>query len=159
MSLPAELLLNPPEGLFVYRAHVHFDDLDGLWVLHHSRYLAFAERAQQAMFDHLMGAKTFHPPSFPDVYVVVKQASFDYFRPIDNVMDFLISVRVKRVREAGLMTGFGFHSADGLVLFAKGARTVCKLGLETKQPTGWTPRFREICERWEELGKALPELK
>ncbi len=158
MPFSADLLLNPPEGLFVHRARLWFDDLDGLWMLHHSRYLAYAERAQQAMFDELMGAKTFDPPSWPDVYVVVKNANFDYLRPLDNVMDFLVSVRVKRLREAGLTTQFGFHSADGKLLYAKGLRTVCKLSLQTKQPTGWTPRFREIYERWAELGKTLPEL-
>lgn len=146
---------NPPPGLFVYRSRAHFDDLDALWVMHHSRYLVHLERAQQAMFDQLMQTTGFDPQKYPDLYVVVSRIEMDFIKPVKGVGDFLIALHVKRLREAGLSVNFEFRTSDGTEFYASGIRTVCKLSLKNHQPTGWSPQFREIYSQWEQWGREL----
>jgi acyl-CoA thioester hydrolase len=141
--------------LFVYRTRAHFYEIDALWVLHHSRYLQFVERAQQALFDELMGAKEFSPEKYPDVYVVVKRVEIDYLVPLRGVAPFLVALRGVKLREAGLTVAFEFRSEDGSVLHAGGERTVCKLGLQTHEPAGWSAEFRAKYEPWVAAGAAL----
>ena len=146
---------SPPPGLFVYRTRAHFYEIDALWVLHHSRYLQFVERAQQALFDELMGAKEFSPEKYPDLYVVVKRVEIDYLVPLRGVAPFLVTLRGVKLQEAGLTVAFEFRSEDGAVLHARGERTVCKLGLQTHEPTGWSAEFRAKYEPWVAAGAAL----
>lgn len=145
----------PPPGLFIYRTRAHFYEIDALWVLHHSRYLQFVERAQQALFDDLMGAKEFSPEKYPDVYVVVKRLEIDYIVPLRGVAPFIITLRGLKLREAGLTVAFEFRSEDGTILHAQGERTVCKLGLQSHEPSGWSPEFRAKYEPWVAAGSAL----
>ncbi|HTB62041.1 MAG TPA: thioesterase family protein [Opitutales bacterium] len=145
----------PPAGLFVYRTRAHFYEIDALWVLHHSRYLQFVERAQMALFDEMMGAKEFSPEKYPDVYVVVSRVEIDYLVPLRGVTPFMITLRGVKLREAALTVGFEFRSEDGATLHAQGERTVCKLGLQTNQPTGWSAEFRAKYEPWVAAGTAL----
>jgi acyl-CoA thioester hydrolase len=141
----------------VYHARAHFYEIDALWVLHHSRYLQFAERAQQALFDQLMGATEFSPEKYPDLYVVVRRVEIDYLAPLRGVTPFLIGLWGVRLREAALTVGFEFRSDDGQTLHARGERTVCKLGLSTHEPAGWSPEFRARYEPWVEAGRAFAE--
>ena len=145
----------PPAGLFVYRARAHFYEIDALWVLHHSRYLQFVERAQQALFDEMMGAAEFSPEKYPDLYVVVSRIEIDYLAPLRGVTPFLVALRGVRLREAALTIGFEFRSDDGAVLHARGERTVCKLGLKTNEPASWSAEFRAKYEPWIAAGEAL----
>jgi acyl-CoA thioester hydrolase len=145
----------PPPGLFVYHTRAHFYEIDALWVLHHSRYLQFVERAQQALFDELMGAKEFSPEKYPDLYVVVKRVEIDYLTPLRGVNPFLVALWGVRLREAGLTVGFEFRSDDGATLHARGERTVCRLGLQTNEPAGWGAEFRARYEPWVAAGAAL----
>lgn len=146
----------PPPGLFVYRTRPHFYEIDALWVLHHSRYLQFVERAQQALFDELMGAQEFSPEKYPDLYVVVKRVEIDYLAPLRGVAPFMVALRGLKLREAGLTVAFEFRSDDGATLHARGERTVCKLGLQTHEPAGWSVEFRDKYEPWVALGATLP---
>lgn len=145
-------------GLFVSRREAYFDDMDGLWIMHHSRHIMHLERAQMQMFDTIMETGGFDPVKFPDAYVVVKNIDIHFDEPLDAIGPFLISLQVARLREAGLTLRFGFHSADGKRLFAHGTRTVCKLSAATKQPAGWTPLFRERYSAWEAAARDLPPL-
>jgi acyl-CoA thioester hydrolase len=142
----------PPPGVFVYRTRAHFYEIDALWVLHHSRYLQFVERAQQALFDELMGAKEFAPEKYPDMYVVVRRVEIDYLVPLRGVTPFMIVLRGVKMREAGLTVGFEFRSEDGKELHARGTREVCRLSLDTHQPTGWSAEFRVKYGPWVEAG-------
>ncbi len=147
----------PPPGLFVYRTRAHFYEIDALWVLHHSRYLQFVERAQQALFDELMGTTEFSPEKYPDLYVVVRRVEIDYLTPLRGVTPFMIVLRGVKLREAGLTVGFEFRSEDGKELHAKGERTVCKLSLGTHEPAGWSAEFRARYEPWVAAGEKLGE--
>jgi acyl-CoA thioester hydrolase len=139
---------HPPEGIFIYRTQTHFDELDPLNVLHHSRYLKHLERAQQAMFDHIMATESFDPERYPDLYVVVRNITIDYLHPLRSITPFLIALRVVRLREAGLTTAFSFRTPDGAKEYCRGLRTVCRLSTKTHQPCGWTALFRERHDTW-----------
>lgn len=139
-----------PEGLFIYRTQTHFDDLDGLWVMHHSRYLVHLERAVMALFNHAMNAEVFDPERYPDLYQVVRKVEIDYLQPIDEVMSLAIALSVARVREAGLALRFAFLDETLETVYARGMRTCCRLSQRTHQPVGWSTTFRsaytKLCE-------------
>lgn len=140
-----------PSKPFIHTTQTHFDELDALWVLHHSRFLKHLERAQQAFFNHLNNTTVFDPEKYPDTYVLVRKIEIDYLQPLKGVIPFQIRLSVSRLREAGLTQAFEFRSESGDVLFAKGSRTVCKMSSKTQAPTGWTPAFREQLETWLDL--------
>ncbi len=144
-----------PAGLFVHDGATRFDELDALWVLHHSRLIAHAERLQQAWFDRVMEPEAFDPARYPDLYVVVKNVNVTYEVPMKGVGPYRAFLWVKRLREAGLTTGFEFRSADGQKRYCRGERTVCRLSAQTHQPCGWTAVFRERVEPWAEAGRAF----
>lgn len=145
----------PPPGVFIYRAQTHFDQLDAQWLLHHSRYPLFLERAYHALFFEVMEAEAFDHVRYPDLFVVVRRLELDYLAPLSGVRPFLVALRVRRLREAALTVGFEFRSEEGDELFASGLRTVCKLNPETREPTGWSAEFRTSFERWVQWGKEL----
>jgi len=146
---------NPPEGLFVHKGETRFDELDALWVLHHSRLIAHAERLQQAWFDAVMAPESFDPERYPDLYVVVKNVNVTYEIPMKGVGPYRAFLWVFRLREAGLTTGFEFWNATGTARYCRGIRTVCRLSTTTHQPCGWTPSFRSRVEPWAASGKAF----
>ena len=133
--------------MFTYHTRTHFDELDAQWILHHSRQIAHVERAQQALFDEVMGMTVFDPHAFPDLNVVVKRLEVDYLRPLRGVRPFTIRLRVSGLRACVLTTGFELLSADGAELYSRGEREVCKLSMRTMEPTLWTDVFRERYER------------
>ncbi len=139
---------NPPPHLFIYRTRSHFDDLDAQWILHHSRQIRYVERAQQALFDQVMETDSFDPWKYPDLNIVVRKLDVDYLLPLKGVRPFIITLRVTRLRAAGMTTAFEFRSADGKALYTRGYREVCKLSMETMQPELWTDEFRRRYEQW-----------
>lgn len=134
--------------VFEFYSHVYFDELDALWVLHHSRYLMHLERAQQAFFQKLLGVDDFDARRDEDIYVVVRNLDIDYREPLRNPGPVLIRYTVTRLRAAGVTMAFEFCSGDGRTLYCKGTRTVCKLSGQTHQPAEWSPPFRAALERW-----------
>ena len=140
-------------GLFVHETATAFDELDALWVLHHSRFLKHLERAQQAWTDRILETNAFDPDRYPDLYVVVRRVDIEFLAPLRGVVPFQVRLAVDRVREAALTVRFAFRSADGTVLHARGQRTVCRLSGRTHQPCGWTAPFRERCEELARLGR------
>lgn len=138
-----------PESEFHYTTHVFFDELDALWVLHHSRYLHHLERAQQAFFQHLLGVPDFNAQRDPDIYVVVRNLNIHYRTAIRQPGEIRILYRVTRIRAAGLEMDFALRSGDGQTLHADGQRTVCKLSGEHHTPTNWTPAFQQALAAWQ----------
>ena len=134
--------------IFEFRSEVYFDELDALWVLHHSRYLKHLERAQQAFFQQLLGVPDFNAERDEDIYVVVRNLEIDYREPVRNPGPILIRYTVSRLRAAGVTMDFEIRSGDGVTLYCKGKRTVCKLSGQTHQPTEWSPKFRKALEHW-----------
>lgn len=149
---------HPVPGLFIYHTRSHFDELDGLNVLHHSRYLRQVERAQQAMFDHIMETDGFDPNRYVDLYAVVRRLDIEYLESIRSVVDYQVLLAVDRLGEASLTTRFAFRSRDSRTLYAQGNRTVCHLNTENHRPCGWSTLFRERFTRWETAGRTLEEI-
>ena len=146
---------NPPLGLFVYRTETHFDVLDAQWLMHHSRQIRYMERAQQAMFDHIMGADTFDPWKYPDMNVVVRKLNVDFIQGLRGVRPFMITLRVVQLRASALTTQIELRSEDGKEVYTKAKRTVCKIGFEKQEPQFWTEDFVERYTPWVNVGKKL----
>jgi acyl-CoA thioesterase FadM len=146
---------NPPLGLFVYRTETHFDVLDAQWLMHHSRQIRYMERAQQAMFDHIMGVETFDPWRFPDMNVVVRKLDVDFIQGLLGVRPFMITLRAVQLRASALTTQIELRSEDGAEVYTKAKRTVCKIGFEKQEPQFWTDEFRERYTPWVKAGKKL----
>ncbi len=142
-------------GIFTYNTQTHFDDLDGLWVMHHSKYLVFLERAVMGLFYQAMQTETFDPTTFPDLYQVVRNVDIHYVLPIANVQPFTILLTVEKLREAGLTLRFVFTDTARNNVYARGRRTCCKMSQQTHTPTGWTPQFRTAYEHLETSAKNL----
>jgi len=136
----------PGTSVFEFRTTVYFDELDALWVLHHSRYLHHLERAQQAFFQQLLGAPDFNAQRDEDIYVVVRNLSIDFRAPVRNPGEIVIRYRVTRIRAAGVTMAFEIFSGDGATLHCEGERTVCKLSGQTHEPAEWTGGFRAELE-------------
>lgn len=140
--------LDPPPGLFVHRTRIWFDELDALGILHHSRFVYHLERAQKAMFARIMGVDTLDPEVAPDIYALVRNLELNYVAPVAGECEVLITLRVSRLRAAGLTTAFSFRSADGGTVHCHGTRTICRMSVATKRPEEWSPLF---CERFAPL--------
>ena len=69
---------------FTYLSDVHFDELDALGVLHHTRYLLHLERAQQKFFEQLLGVDDFNTDRDEDIYVVVHGIEARFRQPLRN---------------------------------------------------------------------------
>lgn len=140
---------------FDYCFETHFDDMDALWVMHHSRYLVHLERAVMALFYEAMGAEHFDPERYPDLYQVVRNVDISYLQPIARVQRYRVRLLVERLREAGLTLRFGFFDAAGKLCHARGVRTSCKLSGKTHTPVGWSEAFRQAYECREEAARAM----
>lgn len=138
----------PEGGRFTFQTQTFFDELDAQWILHHSRQIASVERAQQALFDYVMEADRFDPYRYPDINVVVRRLEVDYLIPLRGVGPYQINLRVVRIREAAMTTAFELRSMDGITLYTRGERTVCKLSMKSGEPCGWTAEFRERFSPW-----------
>ena len=103
---------------FTYLSEVFFDELDGLGVMHHTRYLIHLERAQQKFFQELLGVPDFNAERDEDIYVVVH----------------------------GVTMRFTIRNTENTCVYCDGKRTVCKLSSETHQPSPWTEPFRAAME-------------
>ena len=126
---------------FYYLSHVHFDELDALGVLHHTRYLIHLERAQQAFFQDLLGVDDFGADRDEDIYVVVRGLTSRFREPVRNPGEILVKYEISKVRAAGVSMDFSITDPEGKALYCTGERIVCKLSGVTHQPTPWTEPF------------------
>lgn len=131
---------------FNYSTYVHFDELDALGVLHHTRYLIHLERAQQKFFEHLLGVDDFNVERDEDIYVVVHSVEARFREPLRNPGKINIEYQIDRIRSGGVTMSFGITSPASGATYCTGLRTVCKLSTDTHEPTTWTPKFRAAME-------------
>lgn len=131
---------------FSYGSEVYFDELDGLGVLHHTRYLLHLERAQQKFFEHLLGVDDFDADRDEDIYVVVHSLESRFREPFRKPGPILVDYTIDRIRSGGVTMGFVICDPESGRIYCDGKRTVCKLSAETHQPTAWTERFRQAME-------------
>ena len=132
--------------IFQYNAQVHFDELDALGVLHHTRYLIHLERAQQKFFEHLLGVNDFNAERDEDIYVVVHSVEARFREPLRNPGEIRIAYQIDRIRSGGVTMSFTITNPETDATYCTGLRTVCKLSAETHQPKTWTTKFRDAME-------------
>lgn len=133
---------------FAYQSEVYFDELDGLGVLHHTRYLLHLERAQQKFFEHLLGVDDFNAERDEDIYVVVHSLESRFRQPLRNPGSVLVEYMIQRIRSSGVTMNFKIRQPKSDVIYCDGKRTVCKLSAETHQPALWTESFRLAMEQF-----------
>jgi acyl-CoA thioesterase FadM len=133
----------PPPGAFVFHTECFYDDLDGQMLLHHPRYLAFVERAQQAWLEKVLEAPRFDWRGFPDMYLVVRKLEIEFEASINDVMPFDVVLWCEGLRAATMTTGFCIQSAQGDRVFAYGRRVNCRVSQDDHRPLMWTELFAE----------------
>lgn len=139
-------------NVFTHTADVHFDELDALGLLHHTRYLIHLERAQQKFFEHLLQVRDFNTERDEDIYVVVHSLEARFREALSNPGKIAIEYEIDRIRSGGVTMTFRISGVDTGVLYCTGLRTVCKLSSKTHQPTIWTPKFRDALENFKSGG-------
>ena len=133
---------------FTYSSTVYFDELDGLGLLHHTRYLLHLERAQQKFFETLLGVPDFNTERDEDIYVVVHSLDARFRQPVSQPGEIVVEYTIQRIRSGGVTMGFEIcHPSNGTV-YCDGTRTICKLSAQTHQPTAWTDAFRVAMESY-----------
>lgn len=133
---------------FTYHSEVYFDELDGLGVLHHTRYLLHLERAQQKFFEYLLGVDDFNADRDEDIYVVVHSLEARFRQPVRNPGPIEVNYTIQRIRSSGVTMAFKIRDPKQNVIFCDGLRTICKLSGKTHQPTPWTEDFRIAMEKF-----------
>lgn len=131
---------------FRHLSEVHFDELDALGVLHHTRYLIHLERAQQKFFEHLLGVPDFNAERDEDIYVVVHSLDARFREPLDKPGPIEVVYQIERIRSGGVTLGFTIRHPESGRVYCTGQRTVCKLSAQTHQPCPWTEAFRRAME-------------
>jgi acyl-CoA thioester hydrolase len=133
---------------YTYLSEVFFDELDGLGVLHHTRYLLHLERAQQKFFEELLGVPDFNVERDEDIYVVVHGLDARFRQPFYTPGLIAVDYQIERIRSSGVTMRFTIRHPDNGTVYCDGNRTVCKLSRETRQPTPWTEPFRAAMEAY-----------
>lgn len=134
---------------FSYLSQVYFDELDGLGLLHHTRYLLHLERAQQKFFEHLLGVDDFNVERDEDIYVVVHSLTARFRQPVSNPGPLAINYTIQKIRGGGVTMGYTVSCPESGAVFCEGERTVCKLSAETHQPAPWSEPFRVSMESFQ----------
>lgn len=133
---------------YIYNSDVYFDELDGLGLLHHTRYLLHLERAQQKFFEHLLGVNDFDVDRDEDIYVVVHSIESRFRETFNKPGPMVVEYQVERIRSGGVTMSFVVRDPDGERIFCDGKRTVCKISAQSHQPTPWTEPFRNALEAY-----------
>ena len=131
---------------FTYVSEVFFDELDGLGVLHHTRYLLHLERAQQKFFQELLGVPDFNAERDEDIYVVVHSLDARFREPINKPGLIAIDYQIDRIRSGGVTMKFAILDSNRNTIYCDGTRTICKLSRDNHQPMPWTENFRATME-------------
>ena len=131
---------------FTYHSEVFFDELDGLGILHHTRYLLHLERAQQKFFQELLGVSDFNVERDEDIYVVVHGVEARFREPFTVPGPIVVDYQIERIRSGGVTMHFKIRNPADDAIYADGRRTVCKLSSQTHQPAAWTEAFRAAME-------------
>lgn len=142
--MPTEALLTrTEEKRFVNVAHVHFDELDAMHMLHNARFFIHMERTASAFLREL--GRQWEPvvADNPDQFSVVKTQTIDYRVPFLGTGDLRVEMSVVKLGRTSCSLRFLFTSPDASVVYAAGDRTIVKLDSITLRPSPWTTEFRD----------------
>ncbi len=129
---------------FAWPAHVHFDELDAMGMLHNSRYLVLLERASSAFFEASGWRWERDPALNPDQHYVVREQTIRYFEPVLDPGPVAVEMWVARLGQTSVTFAFQVRSPDGRTVHATAERVHIKLDPATFRPVPWTPRLRGL---------------
>jgi acyl-CoA thioester hydrolase len=136
------------QSTFTYLSDVYFDELDGLGVLHHTRYLLHLERAQQKFFERLLGVPDFNADRDEDIYVVVHGLDARFREPVRQPGKIAVDYSIEKIRSGGVTMAFVIRHPEEDRVYCTGKRTVCKLSAITHRPAPWSDAFRKAMEQF-----------
>lgn len=136
--------LTPPG--FIWPARVYFDDLDAMGMLHNSRYLLLAERANSAFFEVNGWRWEADARLNPDQFYVVREQRARYLEPVYGPGDIAVEMWVARLGQSSTTYGFRVRSRDGVHVHADIRRVQVKLDPVTLRPVPWTPALRGLLQ-------------
>jgi acyl-CoA thioester hydrolase len=122
---------------------IHFDELDGQGVLHHSRYAVLLDRAVIAYW---MGRGWSLDPSrsvFDDTMLVVRELNITFHAPARGPAELAVHFWLSKMGRTSTVYGFRILSEDHSVLHADGSRVVIKLDPKTLRPAPFSDALRE----------------
>jgi acyl-CoA thioester hydrolase len=131
---------------YTHLSTVYFDELDGLGLLHHTRYLLHLERAQQKFFEKLLSVDDFDAERDEDIYVVVHSLSARYRQAFSKPGPLAVDYTITKIRSGGLTMAFSIRCPETGTVYCDGERTVCKLSAETHRPAAWSAPFVEALQ-------------
>ena len=126
---------------------VYFDDLDPFYILHNARYLLLFERTLGAFWMHI-GFGAFQDSDQPDRFHLVRHNEVEYLQPVRGVGKVRIRLWVQHIGRTSLTFAFRMLPIDRDIDFARGRRTIVRVGETTLKPTPWTDDFRRIMQSW-----------
>lgn len=131
---------------FTWRSRVFFDDLDAMGMLHNSRYLVLAERANSAFFEASGWRWEADPRLNPDQFYVVREQRVRYLEPIHGPGDVTVEMWVAHLGQTSATYAFAVRSGDRPHMHADIRRVQVKLDPVTLRPAPWTPALRDQLE-------------
>ncbi len=127
---------------FTWQSRVFFDELDAMGMLHNSRYLVLAERANSAFFEASGWRWEADPQLNPDQFYVVREQRVCYLEPIHGPGEVTVEMWVAHLGQSSATYAFTVRSGDSAHLHADIRRVHVKLDPVTLQPAPWTPALR-----------------
>ena len=139
---------------FIWRSRVFFDDLDAMGMLHNSRYLVLAERANSAFFEASGWRWEADPRLNPDQFYVVREQRVRYLEPIHGPGEVAVQMWVAHLGQSSATYAFEIRSSDSAHVRAEIRRVQVKLDPVTLRPTPWTPALQGQLESLLRAGAA-----
>ncbi|MFI6084862.1 acyl-CoA thioesterase [Streptomyces sp. NPDC051217] len=130
---------------FLVPVAVHFDELDSFGMLYNSRYGVLVERAWVSYWQEREIAFSKDWTALGDAFNVVKDFRITFEAPIDRPGEYGVRIWVEHLGRTSLTYGFRICSRDGgPPTYAHGTRTLIRLDPETKRPSAWSEKAREL---------------
>ncbi len=142
MALQA-ILTETRDKRFVNVAHVHFDELDAMHMLHNARFFIHMERTASAFLRELGRRWERNVADNPDQFSVVKTQTIDYRVPFLGTGELRVEMAVTKLGRTSCSLRFLFTDPESTVVYAVGERTIVKLDSVTLRPSPWTAEFRQ----------------
>lgn len=135
------------DGVFVYDARIHWDELDALQMLHNAGFVIHLERARIAWYESLGHAWALDSSHNPDQVHVARELRLEYVAPVRGTGTMRIELWVERMGRTSCVYGFRFADAEGSITYARGIQAIVKLDRDSGRPAPWTDGFRAAHER------------
>jgi acyl-CoA thioester hydrolase len=122
---------------------IHFDELDGMGVVHHARYLLLLDRAVISYWMRLGWSLDPAQSVFDDSLLVVREVSITCHAPARQVGELAVHFWLEKMGTSSSVYGFRVLSRDLRVVHAEGTRVVIKLDPKTMRPAPFSDALRE----------------